>query len=314
MNLFIRLIPILLLSLGSNAFANNLCSSIFSKTPKLLISKKIEAHLQNLLLKFPNNIRIVENVTTKVTHLNDGSISNRVLAISSEKLSKEDLNDIRNSLVEIKKDNFISFPTKSTADHLYIAFQDKTFDFDYRWGTVPNGHAPENWVTHFYKYNYEAFDGVRDINHQLRNYGQNVIEPFLLLSKSEIGHLSKYTEDIESSPLNVLGKFNYEGTYYEGPKKDRSNNIPLDANYGHNCTSWISMAPIRKNGYSLLSGTVVSSGHIAMVATHPKWFLGNLLSQGAEKVPLVIFWTHNSIAETHKMLNETGIQIDLADY
>lgn len=229
------------------------------KTAGSLTDRAVE-----LANKWPNNIKIVENVTMKFTSdVVSGQAQKKMLIISLDGLSSGQESKLLKEYIDYMSHNTLSFPLNEGAGHLHTRLGKMDLDFmrslsqnEYRW---PSSER---------------------------------LETFMELSEQEFKNVRQYVENIDLSTNVVGSNFQMAGVKSEIPGASLANNKPTSG--GHNCTSWIGLAPIGENGQSLRS--IAGTSH--EYHTNPGWWTAYLQTKtSSEKVPIVAYITRKNLNE-----------------
>lgn len=312
------LLSFFLLSSETSFSSVNQCKNIFQKKSSNDFKKQSNDLLNKLndfLVKNAKSSQIVNDVAISLksdnyrAHLEGKS---NFLVISVHGLSTQEISLIREDILSLKGENSFSIPLKNSPEHLFFAYKETTYDFDYRWGPGPNGRDPEGWKVFLFQNNYSAFDGNRGIDNRVKPlYGKTIgIEPIISLSTEEALRLQIYLKNVTKNPDDSLGRFDFQGTYsnLNSPRASLEKNVP-PAGFGNNCTSWIMTAPISTDGKSLLSLIGPETKYSNLVATSPGWLLGYILTKSnTNRNPVTILWTSEPLKETVEEIKKNGLK------
>lgn len=244
-----------------------------AKTTESLMTprRSLEFRLQSFLKRWENNARLVDSVTFKYKDEKQKTSSDRsVLVISTEGLSTADIARLETEYVSLVAGT-VTFPLKERASHTLVHFNGTIYNF---------GYAPIQAFPRFRENDYKSAQSRR-------------LESIVLLTRGEEVRFNQYISNIRQDKKAVLGKFNLEG--------DPNTNGQLNDNRsacGNNCTTWIAKAPIGEHRESLMD---LAGGQqtVPWVAQNPGWWNSWMLGTASqERVPLVVYWTPESLAKT----------------
>ncbi|WP_413613031.1 hypothetical protein [Bdellovibrio sp. HCB-110] len=245
----------------------------YSKTTESLVTPRrgLEFRLQTFLKKWANSARLVDSVTFKYKDEKQKTASDRkMLVLSTEGLSSAEIARLETDYVSLVAGN-ITFPLKERASHTLVQFNGTIFNF---------GYAPIQAFPRFRQNDFQAGQSRR-------------LESVLMLTRGEESRFNYYIQNIRKDKKAVLGKFNLEG--------DPKTNGKLTDNRsecGNNCTTWIAKAPIGERGESVMD---LAGGQqsVPWVAQNPGWWNSWILGTASqERLPLVVYWTPESLAKT----------------
>lgn len=185
---------------------------------------------------------------------------------------------MQSAVLDLLEQGTVSFPAWEKATHLFLRLGRWVYDNGFfvlpgifHWGDIPI------WRYRFKRTRYPLPRSRR-------------LETVLRLNEDEIARLQTYIANILQDRKKVLGEYDHGGS--QKTRASVTDNQSLDK--GHNCTSWLSTAPVGPRGEALLE---ILGGHRdEEIGTNPGWWYTFLLSQTDEdRVPLVIYWTSSSL-------------------
>jgi hypothetical protein len=138
--------------------------------------------------------------------------------------------------------------------------------------------------------------------------GSPRMEPVVTLSPSEQLRLRVYMDNINKRDTAVLGDSDYDGVATGKTRGKLTNNKPTQSGEGHNCTSYMCLAPISDKGYSLYSmvgGKISAEDH-----TSPgEW--GRFLAEESNpsRVPLLVYWKTDALGDGQGLPLRNGANI-----
>lgn len=209
-------------------------------------------------VKFVNQIRVrFED--------NDGGIAvyeghRNVMVISLKGLGAARKKFVEATL-KMLGDNVVSFPLGEGAGHLYTQFRGRVYDSV---GSL----------------NVSNYEGTRSER----------LETLVVLNPNESKNLATYLKNAQLSPETTLGPFKYEGaTKAKGELDDNRCRVG-----GHNCTSWLALAPIGENKETVMKLIQIPAS--TEWGTNPGyWSAGLMTRSNAQRTPFVIMWTTDSL-------------------
>jgi len=223
----------------------------------------LDQRMQMLQKKYPKLVSILKDAKFKTVR----GKPKRVVVIDAKKgVPPKFLSDYLNAV----SGNTVSFPLDPGAGHLYSRFGSQVVAV------------------------YGSYD---QSDYRLPNYSDR-IEPLIELTHQEMKNLSVYLNQIAPNPSEVLGQSNYSGVASGKTNGKLEGNQPTDSSEGHNCTSWICLAPIgADSGESLLS---LVGGNISReVHTNPGWWSKFLATMtGNPRAQTVVLWRVQDENET----------------
>lgn len=231
--------------------------------PATTIAGPLNKRMEAFAKLYPDNVTFVDNVTFRQ---NRRSGKKKMMMISLAGLTESKKEALRKDFLKYFSDGTISFPLGESGGHLYTRLGAKTKDF----------------ITSVSTNNYRLPSGER-------------LETIMELTPDEFKRTQTYVKNATKHQNETLGSFSYDGVKGKTEGKIDANK-PVNSSQGHNCTSWICTAPVGDKGESLysLTGATMSQE----IHTNPGWWT-SWLAAGAEsdRVPAVIFWTDQTIAE-----------------
>jgi hypothetical protein len=199
----------------------------------------LNERMSGLQTRWPSNVKFVKNVKMKVNlGTGDNLRSQDFFVISLDGLDEAKQAELLNDYLDSIAHNSVSFPLGSEAGHLFTRVGTKTYD--------------NLWGLHVNEY---------------RTPNSDRLETVLSLSDHEMENLRWYTHHAEKNHANVVGDFFYEGTKTSEGKLDK-NLATCPTSNGHNCTSWMGLAPIGENGEPLKE---LIGAHAWDIARNPGW-------------------------------------------
>lgn len=252
------------------------CSQIFSakiflqdqeiSTQRALLRKKIE----DFMMEYPSRVKMIANVKFDYSATPYDAtepkrfVGNRnLLVISLHDMRFDDRDSLKAKLLEAVSGESISHPLGSGAGHLYSRVGKEVYDY---------------------------FPTYRKSDYST-SYGDR-LEPVVLLKSQELAKLKTYVTNMYKLRDQALGPGNYDGTTSSVGKLD--DNRPL-CGIGHNCTSWMTTAPIGENGeryFQLLGGDFAKDQY----AVNPGWLLLYLATEAdPQRVPYMIYFTQQPV-------------------
>jgi hypothetical protein len=218
----------------------------------------LEHRINELQQRWPKNIRNIENAKFTLAEGDmNSSQQHRVIAISLYGLDNQQQQQLVNDYTRALANGTISFPLNSRQGHLYTRLGAKTYDNYHRLG--------EN--------DYRASTAAR-------------LEPVVELTPDEEANLRTYVENARNNLSGVVGRFEMAGVANRRTAGQLADNRPLDANVGHNCTSWMCLAPVGQNGETVAAIVGNRSGEFH---TNPGWWGAYLTSVARRRVPFIVY-------------------------
>lgn len=265
---------LLVLILSFSIFANDTCNNAlktikavasdnaYAKAFKQTVKKagSLNTRAEQFAAKWPNNVKIVDNVNLKFSHANgNGQGQKKMVIISLDGLDSSKSDELLKDYTDYLSWNAMSFPLGSGGGHLYTRVGDQAIDY-------------------FFGFNQNIY----------RWPSSDRLETVLELSDKEFKNMKQYIENLDINHRDVIGGSNYEGVNPIAGSTLASNK---PASGGHNCTSWIATAPIGENGQTLKD--VVGAGGWD-VHRNPGWWTAYIQTKtNRNKNPFVVYVTHN---------------------
>jgi hypothetical protein len=197
-----------------------------------------------------------------------------VISLVIPRTAKYTAQDILADYLRMIGRDTISFPLSEHAGHLYVRFGNKSFDY----------------MDPLDMHNYEKPNSYR-------------LEPVIQLTRGEEQKLAQYFRNATDNSQKTLGDFEYDGTYNT---RGSLKNNKCRGRAGHNCTTWISTAPIGPDQQKLLElvgGTVKQD-----IGANPGWWSGFLNTKAKKsRVPFSVFFSANTnLKDTLKKVPDGG--------
>lgn len=223
--------------------------------------------------KFPKNVDLVEAVPfkKKIESSKNTSLRN-VLIISSNGLNRRGKNRLLDEYKKFIKGDFISFSIWERTTHLFLQKDGKFFDFGF-W-VIPYWFGKE-LKTKLYRFR----------QRKIKYPNSRRLEPVIAITKEEKANLEIYLKNLKSGYKRILGKYYDPGCQFTNAQLNDNQAKP-----GHNCTSWITTAPIGNNRECLIELLGTDRAH--EIGTNPGWWAHWILyAASPERLPLVIYWS-----------------------
>lgn len=131
--------------------------------------------------------------------------------------------------------------------------------------------------------------------------GRRLLQPIVALRPEEELRLRFYIDQIIRDRDGVLGKFDYYGP--SEPIRDGVLRQNRSDTGGHNCASWICLAPIGAQRMPL--SQLVGAHEGLEVFNNPGWW--NYFLTGAasvDRIPLIVYWTPRPLDEVKLLVKE----------
>ncbi len=187
-----------------------------------------------------------------------------VLVVSTHGLTEAQKQNVLKNYLAATPNNLISFPLREKTDHLKLRIGELTFSHTYP------------WIRQLPKFEVEPYAFPR---------GRRM-DVMLKLTPSEMQNIKIYIKNIRRWRFGTLGKFTDEGTQYG--RGQLNSNRALKG--GHNCTSWISTAPIGANKEILLELLGGKKSH--EIGTNPGWWGSWLVATAPkDRIPFITVFT-----------------------
>jgi hypothetical protein len=214
----------------------------------------------------PDRARLVDSTRYGYTYNGNTSYSSRpTLVISTAGLAGDEGQRFFADYLKYMSADVVSFPLSENAGHLYSRLGTKMADF---------------------------LAGVRFNDVSL--FGGRKLEPIVFVPGETHLRLRQYVANAVANPGAVVGGFSYAGPTSDSTPRSLEDNRPESG--GHNCTSWMSMAPIGPNGQYLCEAARVGMTY----GSHkgPGWWTMTLVTHSpASVVPLVVYWMDQPLAQ-----------------
>lgn len=276
---WLLLVIVNMVALSNSVVASQVtCQSVFVDQQRHLdVSSTINdqrlalmSKVDELIQKYPTSIGLRKNIQFQFTATPYDSNEPKlfaghrdILVVSLNGMDSMRRAELRADLLRSLSKESISHPLKSEATHLLNRVGDSVFHY-------------------FYGYNHERYEMPSSLR----------LEPVILLTPVEHQRLDQYISNMYSKKNAALGPGHYDGATESVGKLD--DNRPT-CGIGHNCTSWITTAPIGQNGerYFELMGADLSKDPYAV---NPGWWLLYLATTAPkERIPFLIYFTQNPL-------------------
>ncbi len=214
--------------------------------------------------KWADHVQVVDNVKFKVNQSGFNTAKSRkVLAISTAGMASADVDAMTSDYAKAFARGTVSWPLGEDAGHLHTRFGTKTMDY-YGWFNI----------------------------NEYRSSPKR-LEPFMVLSPGEELNLRTYMQSAKDHISTTVGSKNYEGVVSGETVGHLDNNLPINANEGHNCTSWLCTAPIGEtSGAPVLE--LMGATKSYNIHTSPSWWSMYVSGIGrSERVPFVAYWDNS---------------------
>lgn len=265
-----------------SGFANNTVTGIDQQAVNLVLKSDVIEQLkdfypnqmwdgnfldrvQHFRAKHQASTRVIDNVNfayKNSENITRKSQKHQVLLISGVGLSEAEKTQLLKDYYETFSHNTISFPTRSNFRHLMFRMGDQIVDYDL---------------------------GRNILAKEFRMPDSDNLETFFSLSDREFQNIRTYIKNAQDNPNEVIGNFNLNGANSGVTNRQLTNNQPLTAGEGHNCTSVLCTAPIGEAGEDFID--LAGSNRAIDIHTNAGWWT-SWLNGGApvERVPLVVYW------------------------
>ncbi|MFZ4714562.1 MAG: hypothetical protein ACOYL6_12645 [Bacteriovoracaceae bacterium] len=239
--------------------------------PETMIKEgTLTARMNDFKNRWPNNVKLVNNVKMKVqlgtsnpTRLQDFFI------ISTNGMDEARKTELMNDYLNSVSNESLSFPLGSQAGHLYTRVGNKTMD------------------------NLNSMS----VNEYRTGYSDR-LETMVALTPAEFDNLRWYAHHASTNHANVIGTFSYNGTKETVGKID--NNKCSRAGEGHNCTSWLGLAPIGKDGEPFKE---MIGAHGWDIAGNPGWLTAFIHAYTPKsRFPFVVYMSDDPMAELSELI------------
>jgi hypothetical protein len=239
--------------------------------PENLIQGNILERAEELVSRWPKNLKFVDDVIVKVS-TPAGELENKkkFLVISFDGLSDNQIEKLKKEYIESLSHNAISMPLGKSTGHLYTRVGSKVYDHD--------------------------ISGFKNADYDFSLLNERM-ETFLTFSDEEFLNFRQYVQNIESHYSQTIGDFSINGPM-------ESDGL-IQANRGkgcaHNCTTWLSLAPIGSEGQTLKS---LVRGKNFDIHRDPGWWNLYLQTKSSnERNPFVVYMADKSFAEIEKKVS-----------
>ena len=237
--------------------------------PKTVWEGTLEERVTRFQDLWKDNVKVVDDVKFDFTN-NEGAVTSSqkksVIVISTKDLTPEQIEKLKTDYTEAMSWLTVSHPLSERGGHLYTRVGNKAMDY-FGWFTKGEYYIPE---------------------------GSERLEPIIHLSPEEQFRLNTYMKNVSKNPKKVLGENSYNGASNSTGKL--TDNKPLQDCGGHNCTSWVGLAPIGDENQPLLKLVGASRGW--NIHTNPGWWMQTLTGVAPkERVPYVAYFSSNSLEE-----------------
>ncbi|MFZ4714563.1 MAG: hypothetical protein ACOYL6_12650 [Bacteriovoracaceae bacterium] len=257
------------------------CSSLFFEQPKVeiplahafpdeLIQGPLLERAQSLLQLWPNNVRLIEDVIVKSSsHVGDFERKKKFLVLSFDGLSDNKIAQLKKDYTSYLSYNAVSMPMGKGTGHLYTRVGNKVFDHD--------------------------LTGFKSVEYEFSLYSERM-ESFISLSDQEFNHLRWYIHSIEKNYEEAMGSFSIDGPHSSQGKLDQNRGVGCS----HNCTTWLTLAPVGDEGQSLKS---LIKGKNYDIHRDPGWWTLYLQTKSPdERSPFVVYMADKSWNEIEQKI------------
>ena len=278
---------VLTLLFSFNTFSSEIaCSSHFFRQvetdhplahafPHHLQKGNLLERAEGLISRWSKNIKVVDDVIVKVsTPAGDLEKKKKFLLISFDGLSDSQIELLKNDYIETLSHNTISMPLGKSTGHLYTRIGSKVYDHD--------------------------ISGFKSTDYEFSLLSERM-ETFVTFSEEEFLNFRQYVQNIESHYKETIGDFSLQG-----PMESEGN---LASNVGkgcsHNCTTWLTLAPVGQEGQTLKS---LVKGKNYDIHRDPGWW--NLYLQTKtpdERNPFVVYMADKSFAEIERKVSSNQV-------
>lgn len=248
--------------------------------------------LSGFLNAYPNNLKLVEDVPFKKKPESSmrQSKNRKVLVISSFGLTRAEKRSLLKNYRDLVTDDLVSFSVWERTTHLF--FQNNGSFFDFGFWVIPYWYG-KHITTKFYRFRQRA----------IRFPSSRRLEPLILVNPTEKMNVGIYLKNLAKDYKRVLGNYFDPGCQETNARLEDNR-----AKLGHNCTSWITTAPIGANQECLIE--LLGSNRAHEIGTNPGWWLHWILySAPEERIPLVLYWSPDSLEAISEAQVKTGIPI-----
>jgi hypothetical protein len=241
----------------------------------------LDQRIQSLIQKYPDNVRWVNNVQFQA---NDSigqnvGIRKKVLAISFSGLDPQQQATLLKDYTDALSHGTISFPLSARGGHLHARLGNQDFS---------------------------AIGAVSVTPYRFSTWSSRM-EAVVLLTPQEELNMRAYFEQA-SGNSRVIGQFNMAGVKSKRTEGKLTNNLPLTPGEGHNCTSWVCLAPIGNDGQSLEQ---LVGNYGGEVYTNPGWWSHYLSTlSNSPRAPFVVFMSPDSMDQLQDSLTSQPYKWD----
>lgn len=236
-----------------------------SAFPERVLTGPLNDRMDQLIAKYPNNMRKVPAVETLFNGNNGGKRD--IVVLSFNGMSEAQKRDFLKDYFEALSDMTVSFPLSESPGHLYSRLGTQSLDFYFGSNvkvqeyTLPNGHR---------------------------------LEAFVNLDPQESLRLRTYVENGQNNGADLLGPSGYDGV--DGRTRGTlTDNRPVGQE-NHNCTSWICTSPIGNADEALHDLVRAPRSH--RVHTNPGWWSMWLMNYAPrERVPFAVLMGNESLED-----------------
>lgn len=235
--------------------------------------------LSSFLEKYPGHARLVEGVPFKKKLESSKNTSLRpVLALSFHGLGRAEKKQFLADYRALMTGPFVSFYLWERTTHLLLQNDGKFFDFGF-WVIPIMGH---DFKTKLYRFR----------RREIKLPNSRRLEPVVAVTAAEKSNIATYIANLfRLGYQRMLGRYFDPGSQASVGKLEDNRGNP-----GHNCTSWITTAPIGENGECFIELLGTTRGH--QIGTNPGWWAHWMLYfASAERVPLVIYWSPDPLPD-----------------
>lgn len=240
---------------------------------EIIDTANFSARMAKFVKNNPGQVSLVPGVVYKKKESTNKYLAAReTLVISSAGLNKKRRENLLAEYREMMAGDFISFSVWERSTHLFLQLGGKFFDFGF-W-VIPY------WFGKHIKTKLYRFRQRRILFPQSRR-----LEPVIALKEKETQRLGLYLGLLAKDHKQILGN------YYDPGCQDTNGRIDDNrARLGHNCTSWVTTAPIGDDGKCLLE--ILGTERAHEIGTNPGWWVNWILHGAiADRIPAVIYWT-----------------------
>lgn len=246
--------------------------------PETIWEGTLIERIEQLQAKWPNNIQIVDDVKFQFKN-NRGEVTSTqkksVVVVSTEGLTEAKMRKLQKDYTDAVSWLTVSNPMSEGGGHLYTRVGNKALDY-------------------YFGFNKNAY--------QLSQSER--IEPIVNLTPEEQFRLNTYVKNVNANHEKVLGESDYDGAK-DGMGTLTNNKPPPDCG-GHNCTSWMGLAPIGDESQTLIEITGASKSW--NVHTNPGWYLQHLTGNVEKsRVSHVFYFTSQKLTELSREVKKNKL-------